>query len=102
MADAKVAVLNVVPVDRTGAPQKNVIAYIEDLLVRARSGEVQSIITAWVQANGKPAHGMMWGERPQDYYLMGTALLFAEHEFVSDAESVALAKAEQEPEPEPA
>jgi hypothetical protein len=40
MSDAKVAVLNVVPVDRTGAPQKNVIAYIEDLLVRARSGEV--------------------------------------------------------------
>jgi hypothetical protein len=59
MSGGKVAVLNVVPVDRTGSPQKNVIAYIEGLLVRARSGEVQSIITAWVQANGKPAHGMM-------------------------------------------
>jgi hypothetical protein len=74
---------------------------IEDLLVRARSGEVQSVITARVQANGKPAHGMMWGERPQDYYLMGTALLFAQHQFVCDAESVALSKPEQEPEPEP-
>lgn len=101
MPDPKVTALKVVPVDRTGAPQENVIAYLEDMLVRARRGEVQSIITAWVQANGRPAHGMMWGQREQDFFLMGTAMIYAQHDFACEGRSDPLEKPDPT-DPEPA
>ena len=45
MGDGKVAVLNVVPVDRTGAPQKIVIEFVEGVLARAR--ELERFSPSW-------------------------------------------------------
>jgi hypothetical protein len=86
MGDGKVAVLNVVPVDRTGAPQKIVIEFVEGVLARARTGEIQSIVVAYAHANGWAGHGNSCGERRGDCFAVGTALLLAEHEFACQME----------------
>ena len=90
MASDNVAKLNVVPVDRSGSPQANVIKFIEGLLARARTGELQSIAVAYVRANGYAANGVSWGERGTDCYPMATGLICAMHEYAVDMEKTSV------------
>ncbi len=79
----KVAVLNVVPVDRTGRPQANVIEQLEAMLARARSGELQSFHMAYVRANGRAAQAWAYGERDTDHDAIGGALITIQHQYVN-------------------
>lgn len=84
MPDAKVAILNIVPVDRTGAPQKDVIEYIEGLLARARTGELQSIAVAYAVSGGAAGQGAAYGKCPGDHFIIAGALLMAQHELAHE------------------
>jgi hypothetical protein len=81
-----VAKLAVVPIDRSGRPQPDVIDILEQLLDRATSGELQSIAFAYAAADGGAGHGSVYGERPGDCHLIATALLCLQHDFVCEVE----------------
>lgn len=76
MAD-NVAQLSVVPVDRTAGarPQTGVIEFVERLLLRAKSGELQSIAVAYANAVGNPATGYYRGERQADAWILAAGVL---------------------------
>ena len=84
MRMTKLATLKVVPVNHGAIPRPNVVAQIESLLARAKSGELQSIVACWIRSNGKPATAQAWGNGDTDYFTMGTALLMAERNFTED------------------
>jgi hypothetical protein len=86
MIVADVSKLAVVPIDRTGRPQPSVIAFVEGLLERASRGEIQSIAVAYTRANGYAGTGTAYGERPDDCYAIGTAILCLQHDFVCEME----------------
>jgi hypothetical protein len=95
-----VAKLAVVPIDRTGRPQPDVIDVIERLLERAHTGELQSIAFAFAAADGTTGHGSVYGERPGDYHLISTGLLCLQHDFVCDVEQSSITRSappEQDP-----
>ena len=86
---SEVAKLAVVPIDRTGRPQSEVIAFLEAILARAETGEIQSIAVAYALASGHGGTGSRYGERPGDCYAVGTALMCLQHDFVCEIEQSA-------------
>lgn len=84
---SEVAKLNVVPIDRTGRPQQNVIDAITDLLARAKVGEIQSIAYAYARSNNQLGYGTTYGECPVDSFILGSALLCLQHDYVCKVET---------------
>lgn len=63
-------------------PDPEVIAHIEDLMERARRGEIKEIAVAWVSASGRI--GNSWQGRTDGFVLMG-AISMLNHDYLSSA-----------------
>jgi len=86
MPQDNVVKLNVVPTDPAAGcePQENVIERLESLLERAKSGEIQSVVAAYVNASGRIGYSQSFGERETDHFMIHAALNFAVHELCAD------------------
>jgi hypothetical protein len=84
-----VRTLSVVPIDRSagGSPQPRVIEFLEKLVARARTGELQSVAVGYVAASGHPCEGYSRGDRPEDTFLLPTAVLCVLHRMTQDLNS---------------
>ena len=76
----KVVGINGIVPPTVGEPRQPLISVLEDMLAKAKTGELQSLIGTGFTSDG--ARVAVWSEGPPDVYAMLGALAWLQHEYV--------------------